>query len=70
MKVVSKSSQNCVKDMSKFSQGMRFGHKFCLGGPIDPRSMRLNCILHDDMLTHLDHFAQTDDLLQLFVAFF
>ena len=72
---MSNSSQNCVKNMSKFSQDMRFGHKFGLGGPIDLRSMRLNCILHDDLLrdTHLDHFAQTDVLvymLQLFVAFF
>ena len=26
---------------------MRFGHNFWLGGPIDLRSMRLNCILQD-----------------------
>ena len=53
--------------MSKLSQDMRFGHKFGLGGPIDLRSMRLNCILHDDLLrdTHLDHFAQTDVLVSI-----
>ena len=26
---------------------MRFGHNFWLGGPIDTRSIRLNCILQD-----------------------
>ena len=37
MKVVSNSSENCVKNMSKLSQDMRFGRYFCLGGPNDPR---------------------------------
>ena len=35
---------------------MRFGHNFWLGGPIDTRSMRLNCILQDLFRdTPLDH---------------
>ena len=35
---------------------MIFGHNFRLGGPIDTRLMRLNCILHDLFRdTPLDH---------------
>ena len=61
--------------MSKLSQDMRFGHNFCLGGPIDPRSTRLNCILHVDLFrgSHFNHFAQIDVLiymLNFFAAFF
>ena len=37
MKVVSNSSENCVKNMSKLSQDMKFGRYFCLCGPNDPR---------------------------------
>ena len=38
---------------------MRFGHNFWLGGPIDTRSMRLNCILQDLFLgiTHWTIFG-------------
>ena len=39
---------------------MRFGHNFWLGGPIDARSTRLNCILQDlSRDTPLDHIWRT-----------
>ena len=50
------------------SAKMRFGHNLWLGGPIDTRSMRLNCILRDFSGTsHLTIFGvfgriQSDNL--------
>ena len=39
---------------------MRFGHNSWLGGPIDTRSMRLNCILQDLFRdTPLDHILRS-----------
>ena len=45
---------------------IRFGHNFWLGGPIDTRSIRLNCILQDLFRdTPLDHNWHTQISAQI-----
>ena len=57
----------CINTLSSFTlylewgnrPKMRLGHNFSLGGPIDTRSMRLDCILQDlfrdTLLDHIWH---------------